>query len=676
MTSAFIRSLSRWGAPRLFFLLYPVLVTALLTFGYPIYQQYENNIKDTLLAQEQAHINSSILMFKKEMFERIGDLNLVSGLPILKDYLNTRDANKRQALATYFQQLAETYRRYDQVRLLDIDGREVVRINIVDGQAVQVPANELQDKSDRYYIKEAMQLDAGQLYVSRMDLNVENGRIEQPYKPVIRFAKPVFDGQGENAGLVVMNYMAGGLLEAFRDAMARRHGHHGMLIDSDGYWLSNHDRANEWGADLARPEKRFASLYPDAWPIIANQPEGQLETPLGLFLFREVNPLEFAEIPMPHMQLRQTMGISHISGANNDWKVVIFLPRAQIQAASFLYSPINQLLIGLFFLLLAAVLFLLIQRNVQQRLQRERDHKVQAELVDLYEHAPCGYHSLDDEGRLTRINQTELDWLGYDRAELIGKPFHQLLTEPSVARFRDYFEQFKACGQLDDIDVEVRRRNGDSFHVSISAKAIRNQQGMLITARASSFDISDRVKMAQQLESQARTDLLTGISNRRFFYEQGETELERARRHQSPMALMLLDADHFKRVNDQHGHDAGDAVLKAMAETAKQSLRTSDLLARFGGEEFIVLMPETTLTMAQEAAERLRSLLGRATVSIPSGETLSISVSIGVSMLEPGDKDLDALIKRADNALYQAKAAGRDCVRTVNGGGNMVQQAS
>ena len=157
----------------------------------------------------------------------------------------------------------------------------------------------------------------------------------------------------------------------------------------------------------------------------------------------------------------------------------------------------------------------------------------------------------------------------------------------------------------------------------------------------------------------ANTDVLTGAHNRRWFMEEGERLFALARRHGHPLTLMVIDADHFKLVNDRYGHAAGDAVLRTLTATSAMVLRATDLFARLGGEEFGVILPDTGAEGAMGLGERLLTAM-RETVTEHDGHKLRFTVSIGVAMLEPDDTHLEALLHRADLALYKAKADGRD----------------
>jgi diguanylate cyclase (GGDEF)-like protein len=168
-------------------------------------------------------------------------------------------------------------------------------------------------------------------------------------------------------------------------------------------------------------------------------------------------------------------------------------------------------------------------------------------------------------------------------------------------------------------------------------------------------------RIAHLLETQAHTDPLTGLANRRHFFETAEAELSRSRRYQAALSLLMLDIDRFKEVNDAHGHRAGDRVLQKLAQTCREVLRAVDVVGRVGGEEFAILLPETAAEGALEVAERLREAVEGAEVAREEGVPLRVTVSIGVSTAS-GDANLDTLMSQADDALYDAKHRGRNRV--------------
>lgn len=174
-------------------------------------------------------------------------------------------------------------------------------------------------------------------------------------------------------------------------------------------------------------------------------------------------------------------------------------------------------------------------------------------------------------------------------------------------------------------------------------------------------DIAERKQLREELTRLATTDPLTGIFNRRRFFERLELEWSRARRHSRPLSLLMFDLDHFKKINDTHGHAVGDSVLKDLCKEADDLLRSEDVLARLGGEEFAIILPEIDRKTAENVAERLRQRLASVETSAPEG-VIRCTVSVGVVQCRLAHESLDVALKRVDDALYRAKRSGRNLV--------------
>jgi diguanylate cyclase (GGDEF)-like protein len=175
------------------------------------------------------------------------------------------------------------------------------------------------------------------------------------------------------------------------------------------------------------------------------------------------------------------------------------------------------------------------------------------------------------------------------------------------------------------------------------------------------FELEQELK--KQLEIQARTDHLTGLCNRRHFFEQAEKELARSIRYGRSLVLMVIDIDHFKQVNDAWGHEAGDMVLQSVSKLIHAALRSNDILARYGGEEFAVLLPETGEDAALSVAERICCTVAGTGIPLAASEKVRVSVSIGLAGMDENNRSVNALISEADRAMYCAKESGHNCAR-------------
>ncbi len=169
-------------------------------------------------------------------------------------------------------------------------------------------------------------------------------------------------------------------------------------------------------------------------------------------------------------------------------------------------------------------------------------------------------------------------------------------------------------------------------------------------------------ELSRELRALATTDPLTRIANRRHFEELARVEIERARRHATPLSLAIIDIDHFKHINDAYGHPTGDAALTGLVALLAGSLRDTDVLARLGGEEFALILPHTALVGAQEFSERIRQLVEASPLSLPGLPALALTVSVGIAEWHAEEEDIDPVLRRADKALYAAKASGRNRV--------------
>ena len=175
----------------------------------------------------------------------------------------------------------------------------------------------------------------------------------------------------------------------------------------------------------------------------------------------------------------------------------------------------------------------------------------------------------------------------------------------------------------------------------------------------------ENAQLFREVQELAITDSLTKVFNRRRFFELADQEFERSRRYSRPLSFIMMDIDHFKRVNDSLGHAAGDQALEKLAELCQNALREVDIFARYGCEEFVIMLPETTSGEAQLTAERIRQLIARTPIEINS-HSLNITLSFGVVELYPTCRNTEELLDRSDQALYRSKRTGRNRVTIWN----------
>ncbi len=297
--------------------------------------------------------------------------------------------------------------------------------------------------------------------------------------------------------------------------------------------------------------------------------------------------------------------------------------------------------------------------TAQKRAEAQLE-EILEEMEVIFDTSMVGILFMKGERLVSRINKRMAEIMGYSTNELLGrsvKNWH--VSEENFIEFGQKHYARLAEDQVIHAEYPLKKRDGSVIWCLFSGKAIAPpdlSKGVIWIVD----DISKRKIMEEKLKLLATTDKLTGAYNRRMFEEVMTKELHRARRHGEPLSLILFDIDHFKVVNDTYGHDAGDKVLQVITEITAANVRQMDYFARWGGEEFIILLPKTDLPQALEMADRLRVTI-QSWGFDPAGE---ITVSLGVALLKENE-DGPSLIKRADTALYMAKNNGRNRVETL-----------
>ncbi|WP_432719776.1 diguanylate cyclase [Jeongeupia wiesaeckerbachi] len=259
---------------------------------------------------------------------------------------------------------------------------------------------------------------------------------------------------------------------------------------------------------------------------------------------------------------------------------------------------------------------------------------------------------------ITYINQQAAQMFALPQAAALSMRVFQLYQDR--LDFLNQLENVRQGQAVRNLEVRLRRSNGETFWGHLSMSLAQGSAGTTLLIGIS--DITEHKALETELQHRATTDGLSGLANRAHFMDVANHELIRAQRYGRPLTLMMIDIDHFKRINDEYGHDAGDAAIRAIAALCRSTLRDADLIGRLGGEEFAALLPETPMPMALLVAERLRARIESHELIIPSGETIRFTTSIGLTALAPNDALIDPLLKRADLALYEAKHGGRNRV--------------
>ncbi len=255
------------------------------------------------------------------------------------------------------------------------------------------------------------------------------------------------------------------------------------------------------------------------------------------------------------------------------------------------------------------------------------------------------------------------DLTGYEPDELVNNKrvsYAELIASASDDNLVRAVESAIGNAEPFSIEYTIIRKDGQRIWVWERGRAVEDDGDLVLEGIV--LDISERKALEDELSEMATRDPLTGLFNRREMTRVLDEEIARSTRYGRSLALLWIDFDHFKRINDEHGHAAGDSVLKATSALLAGSVRSVDVIGRFGGEEFVILLPEMDRCEARETAERLRSLISDTPQPLGEGKTVPLTISVGVSVFPDNGADSQALCAAADRAMYEAKSSGRNRV--------------
>jgi len=329
----------------------------------------------------------------------------------------------------------------------------------------------------------------------------------------------------------------------------------------------------------------------------------------------------------------------------------------------------------LFIVVTGVVLFAVTLRQFQkdrkllalQYRQRQALRKRERQLSVLMDNLPgMAYRCLFDEHwTMLFVSQGCERLTGYLPGELVRNrkvSFAELIADPESSE-RIMNEVSTAVENREPFSIEypLIRKDGRQIWVWERGRGVEDDDGEMLL-EGIILDISDRKQLEDELEELATLDPLTGLYNRRESSRLLEEELERARRYNRPMALLWIDFDHFKEINDTYGHAAGDSVLRSISKLLEQSVRSVDSVGRFGGEEFVIILPEMDVKEAHETAERIRHRVSGQRYALGEGPAVPMTISVGVAVYPDHSTDAAGLCAAADRAMYAAKSRGRNCV--------------
>lgn len=441
-------------------------------------------------SEEQVAINLAAQAVNTELAMLSGDVVYIADHNFLHQWFDTKTKQAWNQLTGELLSFVLRKPFYDQVRILDTRGKEMMRINWNKGKPSVVPEDELQDKSRRYYFQQAMRLKYHEVYISPFDLNIEHGVVEKPQKPVIRGATPIVDRRGQKLGFAILNYEGQRLLNRLKN-IRQQYDHDLWLVNEDGYWLMGPQPEVEWSFMYSGRQARFSDKYQSVWANTQTATRsGQLLQDDGLFTYTWVNPANL-----------------HFDAAGERWMLVSFFPNAKFvtNMAGYIH-----LLFSVFITLaltMAVACGFIASYQLQRRRSQIRIRESESRYRSLVDSAPDAIVVSDKNGRIILVNNQTEAYFGYKRGELVGQTIEKLV--PERARQHHVFKraEYVANPVVRPVDIKSglygMRKNGSEFPVEISLSPIETESGLLVTAIIR--DISTRKQAeAEQRRAQIR----------------------------------------------------------------------------------------------------------------------------------------------------------------------------
>jgi len=618
------------------FVLYGIILAIFTQFI--VLQLSEKTIKEESLKRATDYAQKLDRDLEEYVQNNTLNLKAINESQLFHSYYNSKKIDP--ILKELFLDLSKTSTAIMEFRYIDIDGNERIRIDrdTPTKPPYIVSDEKLQNKRDRYYFQETLKLKRGEYFFSKLDLNIEQGKITKPIQPVLRIGTPLFI-DNEKVGILIINLFMKNVL----DELTKSNLYKVYLIDKDGYIIIEPNHKRCWSRYLGKENILPQEIEKALFDIFKNQ-EYRGEN----FYAKKVD-------------------ISN----GEDIHIVVFPDNRHLQAEldenfkELLWVWIITVIISIVLSYFMSIIPARLKKRVDilnYSLKKEaQEREVLLSLFDLSNSVLFKWNN-DANWSVSFVSKSVERLLGYKKEEFEAN--------------RIYYSQ---CIHHDDLKTVIEEvtealekklyffvhkpyrvvtRDGGIKWILDNTVIVRDESGEVTSFVGYLTDITDLKTKELELNRVARTDQLTKISNRVYLDEVLHNQYYRFIRNAEACSVILLDIDYFKNVNDEYGHAVGDKVLVEFAKVIKSSLRAGDTVGRWGGEEFLIILPHTDLEKAEAVAQKLCQEIREYRFSIVEHKT----ASCGVSTFKHG-VTIEQIIALADEALYEAKAAGRDCVR-------------
>ncbi|MEA1919613.1 MAG: diguanylate cyclase [Campylobacterota bacterium] len=642
------------------FILYGLVLVSIAQFS--LYKIHQSNFKTLSIEKASHQFNERENYFKFYINALDLKLKTIQQSHIVDTFFDPDNLNID--VESFFLDIAKTSDEIMQLRYIDNRGQEKIRIDREEygSSPYLVVSEKLQNKQDRYYFKEIMKLKKDEFWYSKIDLNIEHGKIELPIKPVLRIGTPFYH-KGEQVGILVINIFMKNFLKNITNIPL----YNLFIVDKNGAIIAHPEHKNCWGKYLNKDETLGTFFPKDVKNILAHD-EVLTDTLYSKKIFLD-NGEEIRFILEPKAKNLKKEDEQRLYDFLYVMIGVILLsfPIAYLLARhpSRLKEEVDEMNETLEERVVEKTVELReLNDNLENKItERTQEQAVLLSLFDLSDAVLFKWNN-DENWSVSSVSKSVNKLTGYSQDELLthfvvysnlihSDDLEHVTQELDRAIKEHHYFFTHEPYRIITKDNQIKWILDNTVIVRDDNDTITNFVGYLT-------DITELKNSELMLKRLSQTDQLTQIYNRMQLDNLLQDQYYRFHRNSEKCSIILIDIDYFKRVNDEFGHIAGDMVLVEFAKLLQSHIRKGDSIGRWGGEEFLIILPHTDLNQAIALAEKLRSEIEVFNFSIVEHKT----ASFGVSTFKKG-MNVEELIDASDKALYKSKTDGRNCVNSI-----------
>ena len=580
------------------------------------------NIKDTVGKYAQEEFFSKIEYILKPQIDQMDNIVIsLANDKVVEDFILTKKSSEKEELQNLFLTMTNSHKLIMQTRLLDANGKELIRVDRENEQSLPfiVKDSNLQDKHLRDYFQDVSKMNIQTVWHSQMDLNIEHGKVEVPYKPTIRISMPIFK-EKKFVGMVICNMLIKKLLQSIEESSM----FDAFIIDKDGNYILHSNDKYAFNKYTGIKHHLYEDFPNTATAILSGKAIGE-----DFYAYSLKNLLH-----------------------NSDDAILILKPEQDtlnsLRHNNITATIIVTLLSILFSIPLAMYASYTPSRLQQALLNSNTELKRFADIIDKYVITATTNLS----GIITSVSSAFAKVSGFSKEELNGQKMNIVRHRDTPKELFENLWKTILKGEQWEGEIKNISKYSNVYWLDQTIIPIKDEDDSIVAFMSFGIEVTDKKK----LEILAFVDKLTNLYNRRKVDECLYLEVEKSKRYKKTLSVIMMDIDHFKKINDTYGHQTGDIVLQKVGDIITVNTRKIDCCGRFGGEEFLIICPETAKEGAYTLADQIRVAIEKSLFEVVN----HITISLGVASYEGEDDTMVALLKRSDEALYKAKAGGRN----------------